>query len=284
MTTNVDPAYHWNGAELDLDAYLERIGYAGEPTPTPETLRLLHRAHTTALPFENFDAVLGRGVALDLAAVQDKMIRHRRGGYCFEHVTLFAAALQRFGFEFTAHTGRVVMGEPTGLRPSTHALLRVRTAADDRIWLCDVGFGAGPLEPYALAPDTGEFPSGDWRFRLEALRGALDSELWALHQFGPSGWIQRYTFTVEPKYRIDFEVGNLYVSTSPRSPFATRPYAQRFHPDVHHELNNRTWNTRYPDGRLETREPTIGELPEILREVFDIELGDEDFGRLEFAD
>ncbi|MET7773559.1 arylamine N-acetyltransferase [Nocardia sp. NPDC005366] len=267
-----DPAYRWNGAVLDLDAYLTRIGFDGERAPTTRTLRRLVHLHTTTIPFENLEIILGRGIALDLETLQDKLIRRRRGGYCYENVGVFAAVLERLGFGVTGLSGRVTMGATEGLRPATHALLRVTTGEDDRIWMVDVGFGAGPLEPYELTESAGEFALGRWRFRLERRVGELGADLWALHQFGRDGWIERYTFTTDPQYRIDYEVGNHFVSTSPRSPFTTRPFVQRFHPDVHYVIDGATLITEYPDGSGDTRELESAELPKILSEIFDIDL------------
>lgn len=272
MNKPTDPSYHWNGADLDLDAYLARLGFDGERTPTLATLRRLVYLHTTSIPFENLEIILGRGIPLDLEALQDKLVRRRRGGYCYENATLFAAALERLGFGVTGLTGRVTMGVGEGLRPATHALLRVTARDDDRVWVCDVGFGRGPLEPYELVSGRGEFTLGAWRFRLERTEGELGRPVWTLHQFGRDGWIDRYTFTEEPQYRIDYAVGNHFVSTSPRSPFTTRPYVQRFHPETHHVLDGTTWTVEHADGSWETREVEPGELSKVLGEVFDIEL------------
>lgn len=265
---------------LDLDAYLTRIGYDGERAPTTAALHALVRAHTTVIPFENVEALLGRPVPLDLVSLQDKLIRRRRGGWCYENAELFAAALDHFGFGVTRLSARVILGPVPDVpnRPATHALLRVTTADDERPWIADVGFGAGPLAPYPLADSGGEFALGAWRFRLEDRDG-----LWVLHQFGRDGWLPRYTFTTEPQFRIDYEVGNHYVATSPHSPFIRRPYAQRFHPDVHHILDGTTWTAEFPDGRAESRELELAELPKILAEVFDIDLDQADADRLTAA-
>ncbi|WP_107655226.1 arylamine N-acetyltransferase family protein [Nocardia suismassiliense] len=284
MSEPTDPAYHWNGADLDLDGYLARIGFDGERAPTLDTLRKLVHAHTTSIPFENLEIILGRTIPLDLKSLQDKLVRQRRGGYCYEHVGLFAAALERLGFGITALHARVTMGATEGLRPATHALLRVTTSDDDRVWLCDVGFGAGPLAPIELSTEVGEFTAGDWRFRLELTRGELDSDLWVLHQFDKDGWHDRYTFAMTPQYRIDFAVGNHFVSTSPRSPFTTRPYAQRFLPDVHRVVDGTTVTTERPDGTSETRQIEATELPKILAEEFDIELTEDDAAALVAGD
>lgn len=276
MTEPTDPSYRWNGADLDLDAYLARIGFDGERAPTLATLRRLVYLHTTSIPFENLEIILGRGIPLDLETLQDKLVRRRRGGYCYENTTLFAAALERLGFGITGLSGRVTMGAGAGLRPATHALLRVTTRDDHRAWLCDVGFGRGPLEPYELVSGRGEFSLGAWRFRLEHAEGPLGRPVWTLYQFGRDGWIDRYTFTEEPQYRTDYAVGNHFVSTSPRSPFTVRPFVQRFHPETHHVLDGLAWTVEHADGSWETREVEPGELPKILNDVFDIDLSDSD--------
>lgn len=272
---------HWGGAELDAAAYFARIGFTGPAEPTAATLRALHAAHTTTIPFENLEPVLKRPVPLDVPSLQDKIVRAARGGYCYENVGLFAATLERIGFGVTGLHGRVSMGAPGSIRPATHALLRVTTADDDRVWLCDVGFGAGPLAPLELIP--GEVRTGDWRFRLERSRGDLDSELWVLHHFARDGWIDRYSFTLNPQYPADYAVGNHFVSTAPRSPFVTRPFVQRFRSDRHEILDDTTWTTEYPDGTAHSRELVPADLPKILATEFDIELGEADAARVAAA-
>ena len=85
-------------------------------TPRWNTLRALHALHPAAIPFENFDPLLGRPVLLDLAALQDKLVRRKRGGYCFEHNTLFRAALEGLGFTVTSLASRV-LGAPRRTAP-----------------------------------------------------------------------------------------------------------------------------------------------------------------------
>jgi N-hydroxyarylamine O-acetyltransferase len=88
---------------LDLGAYLERIGWNGDARSDLATLAALLDAHMTRIPFENLDVLLGRGIRLDLDGLQRKLVDARRGGYCFEHATLFAAALEALGFAPIRH-------------------------------------------------------------------------------------------------------------------------------------------------------------------------------------
>src|SRR2546422_1681671 len=117
---------------IDLDAYFTRIGYAGVRRPTMETLRALHLAHATHISFENLDVLLGRPILLDLESLQAKLVRGRRGGYCFEQNALFAAVLERLGFTVTRLAARVRMGV-TRVLPRTHMALAVEV--DGGSWL-----------------------------------------------------------------------------------------------------------------------------------------------------
>src|SRR5687767_10168065 len=123
---------------FDLAAYLERIGYAGTPHPDRTTLAPLQLAHATHIPFENLDILLQRPVRLDIESLQAKLVEERRGGYCFEHNLLFAAALEAAGFSVTPLAGRVRYRTRRTL-PRTHMLLLVSVGGAD--WIADVGFG-----------------------------------------------------------------------------------------------------------------------------------------------
>ncbi|MGK5637425.1 arylamine N-acetyltransferase family protein [Streptomyces sp. URMC 126] len=268
----------WHGGLLDLDAYLERVGYTGERRPVREVLRALQRAHVTSIPFENFDVLLGNPIPLDVESVQDKLVRRRRGGYCFEHVVLFAAVLERLGFRFTGLLGRVTLGADK-LLPATHALLAVEAEDDGRTWLCDVGFGSGPLEPIELA-DGVEADFEGRRFRVERRPGERGIDDWWLHERRSDGWLDRHTFTLAPHYTIDYVVGSHYVSSHPRSPFVRRPIAQRFAVDRQLSLDAAAVTTLRPDGSRTERKLEADELGACLAEEFGITLPPEDVARL----
>ena len=139
-------------AGFDLDAYLARIGLRGrgssDPPPGVDAVAALLLAHMAAIPFENLDVLLGRGVRVDPDSVFAKLVTARRGGYCFEHGTLFQAALRALGIEAVAHAARVLLVVPKAEAPRTHMFLTVR--ASGRTWVLDPGFGGqGPLVPRA---------------------------------------------------------------------------------------------------------------------------------------
>ncbi|QUG99444.1 arylamine N-acetyltransferase [Saccharopolyspora erythraea] len=261
----------WEGERLDLDAYLARIGYRGDRSPTIETLRALHFAHVTSIPFENLEIVLGRGLPLDLDPLQDKLVRRARGGYCFEHARLFSAVAERLGFGVTGLLSRVSLGSGK-LRPATHAVPLVTTADTDARWLCDVGFGSSPLQPIEFADGT-VMSHGGWTHRLARDGGTGE---WEVQRPAGDGWEDMHHFPLNPAYAIDYVVGNHYVSTHPNSPFVGRVALQRMEPGVLHVLDEMVLTTHRPDGSVEKQTLEAGEVPKAVSEVFGIELDAED--------
>jgi len=263
----------WGVERLDRDAYLNRIAYKGDLTPTAETLRRLHRAHAAAIPFENLDIVLGRGVSLETDAMQEKLLRHERGGYCFEHNLLFAALLERLGFRVRRLAARVQPGKPG---PRTHMLLIVE--ADGAQWLADVGFGAALLEPVRFG-DATTVRQGGWTYRLEH----REDGVWLLRSSTSDGWSDLYGFTLEPQRPIDYVVHNHYTATHPDSPFVGQVVAITTTPEVRNTLRGRELTITRPDGSTESRELAESEFASILRRTFGIVLESNELARLLFS-
>ena len=205
--------------DFPLDEYCERIGTPEAGRATAERLAELQAAHLFAMPFENFDIQLGRGINLDPAHLIDKLIRHRRGGYCFELNGLFLAALHRTGFEARPLLARVhVSGEPTG---RGHQLSLV--TIEGRNWIADVGFGgACPRQPIPLEKGT-ESVQGPLTFRLQS--HGLGNML-QLKQPDDS-WQDLYSFDLTPVVPMDITYGNHFTSTHPASFFTTSRIAVR---------------------------------------------------------
>jgi N-hydroxyarylamine O-acetyltransferase len=189
---------------MDLTAYFQRIG-----TTSREPAALL-AAHIRAIPFENFDVLLGRPPRLDLESLEAKLVRARRGGYCYEHATLFAAVLRELGVTVKTHSARVVMMTPREQSPRTHMFL---TVGDD---VYDPGFGGqAPLVPVPIGGSAGVHRV----VREEGGGIALEME-----QAG--GWQRLWVSTLEHDHPIDFVMANHFTATHPSSPFTQRIMAR----------------------------------------------------------
>src|SRR5262245_4665703 len=138
-----------DGEPVEVDGYCARIGYSGSREPTLALLQAIVAGHTAAIPFENFDVLARRPVRLDRSSLYDKLVRHRRGGYCYEHNLLLLGVLQGLGFRAVGLAARVHRSRPPGVvPPRSHMLLRVDLAEGPH--LADVGFGTAVTAPLAL--------------------------------------------------------------------------------------------------------------------------------------
>lgn len=216
---------------LELAAYLGRIGYSGSVQPSRATLEALHLAHATHIPFENLDILLGRPIRLDLASLQDKLVRGRRGGYCFEQNLLFASVLERLGYSVTRLAARVHYRNQPKV-PRTHIALLARIAG--AAWLADVGFGLEGLllpVPFVAGREARQFA---WSYRVIESEGK-----WTLQSLREQSWTELYSFTLDPCLPVDFEPANHYTSTHPDSRFVRTLTAQLPTPEVRYRLRNR---------------------------------------------
>ncbi len=98
-----------------LADYFSRISYTGPAEPTLDVLAALVAAHNRSIPFENLDPLMGVPVAdLGTDALFDKLVRRRRGGYCFEQNGVMEYVLSQLGFGVDALGGRVVWMNTSG--------------------------------------------------------------------------------------------------------------------------------------------------------------------------
>jgi N-hydroxyarylamine O-acetyltransferase len=252
---------------FDLEAYLARIAYAGPRAPTVDVLHALVAAHAQAIPFENLDVLLGRGIDLASDALFDKLVRRRRGGYCFEQNSLFMEALAALGFRVTPLSARVRIDRPREfLPPRTHLFLRVEL--DGQSWLADVGVGALSLTRAIRFDVEGEQPTPH-----EPRRIVREGDRW-FHQarLGDS-WTDVYEFTGEEMPPVDREVANWFTSAHPQSHFRNRLIVARAAPEGRRvTLQNDGLKIRERDGSATVR--TIAspqELLVVLREHFGLD-------------
>ena len=74
---------------MDVNLYLDRIGFKGNVEPSLQVLANLQKRHLLTVPFENLDIHYGIPIKLDTALFFDKIVINKRGGFCYELNGLF---------------------------------------------------------------------------------------------------------------------------------------------------------------------------------------------------
>lgn len=199
--------------------YLQRIGAAVPPAPTAEGLRELHLRHLRTVPFENLSIHLGEQIVLEEATLVDKIIRRRRGGFCYELNGLFAELLRALGFEVTLLAAYVVIGDNLHGPPFDHMALVVDL---DERYLADVGFGEHSTYPLRLdCQEAQQDPAGEF-LMVDAPGGDID--VWRNGK-------PRYRLETRPRTLTDFVPTCWWQQSSPDSHFTRGPTCSRITED-----------------------------------------------------
>jgi N-hydroxyarylamine O-acetyltransferase len=249
---------------LNVKAYLERINYHGSLAPTAETLRELQVAHLLAVPFENLSIHARQPIILDDEALFTKIVKQRRGGFCYEANGLFAALLRALGFDVRMLSASVVNAEG-GFGPDfDHMALMVSL---EQRWLADVGFGDSFLEPLLL-DERGEQAQGSRAYRILP-EGA---HLILMQRDDEEGeWKAQYRFTLQNYTYADYAEMCRYHQTSPQSHFTRGRICSRATPQGRVTLSEMRFITTTEKGdKMERILTSQEEYAAVLREHFGI--------------
>lgn len=199
------------GRQIALDAYLERIRYAGPCVADAATLAALQRAHLMTVPFENLDIHWERPIIVDIDRFYSKVVVERRGGFCYELNGLFNELLKRLGYETRLVSARVFNSGVHGPE-FDHAAIIARAADDE--YLVDVGFGAFSAEPLRYVFDVEQYDANGWFM----IRGRDDGYIEVMKR-DDGIWRSEYIFKDVPRQLSEFGEMCDFQQYSPESHF-----------------------------------------------------------------
>lgn len=197
---------------FSLPAYFDRIGFQGEAKLDLATLISLMRHQLRAVPFENLDVQAGKVISLVPEHIVDKIVHHRRGGYCYEVNGIFSMALQALGIPYRYVAARPMFYQAR--RPRTH--MAIIATVDGVDWLCDLGFGSYGLRApiridtfdVEVAQDHDTFMLGKSEVGEIVLKAKVEGE-----------WTNQYGFDLSRQEWVDFAPANYMNSTHPEAIF-----------------------------------------------------------------
>jgi N-hydroxyarylamine O-acetyltransferase len=246
---------------MNIDAYLDRIQVSGPLPPTLETLKRVHAAHLRAIPYENLDVQFGRPVTIERAAIFDKIVNRRRGGWCYEMNGLLGSALGELGFKVTRATGAVMREMFGQATEANHLVLRVEM--EEGLYLADVGFGDGPIEPIRIV--EGDFTAGGLPFSVSR----VDENWWRLRNH-PFGGASSFDFNLAPASEAQLAAKCDELQYGPQSHFVQNLFCFRFRKNSVVGVRGRVVRTVTPEGYEDRVLNSADELVRFFDEELDL--------------
>ena len=203
---------------MEIERYLERIGYKGNTRPTLELLTLLQKKHLLSVPFENLDIHYKVPIELNTRDIYEKIITKRRGGFCYELNSLFGELLKSLGFDVKMISARVFSQEKQIFSPEFDHLAII-AKIDSIDYLTDVGFGEFAFTPLKIELNTIQ---DDERgaFMIER----YDDRYYKVAKRVTENWIPEYMFTLKERELSEFGEMCHYNQTSPLSHFTQNKF------------------------------------------------------------
>ena len=251
---------------MDVDAYLDRIGYHGPTEPSETVLRRLHRKHMLSVPFEDLDIHAHRPIVLSQSAFHNKIVRDHRGGFCYELNGSFANLLEKLGFQVSMLSARVAKKTGGFGAEFDHMTLLVQL---EQPWLADVGFGDSFTEPKRLDVSEAQKDHGaDYR-----LTGKNNWTLLSRRKRGSRTWEPQYKFTLRPRRLSDYGPRCRWQQTSPKSHFTQNRFCSRLTPNGRITVTGKEFIITSNGKRVERPVKSSDEFAMLLSRHFGIDLG-----------
>lgn len=208
--------------QIPLEEYLDRLGISME-VPGLRFLKKIHKAHLFKVPFENLDIHYNKRIELNVKPIFEKVIRQKRGGFCYELNTLILHLLNQLGFKVYLASARVFQEE--GLSPEFDHMIIILEWEEDT-YLVDVGFGKLFVEPKKIIANQPQLDyTTYYKFEQD-----VDGHWLLKRSKDNADYKPIYQFDLQPRELIEFLSRCDFHQESPNSHFKqTKLITQLFH-------------------------------------------------------
>lgn len=195
---------------MDQKQYLNRLNISHD-RPSLENLAALQKQHLQTIPFENLDVIRKVPIYLNLNTIYQKVVKDRRGGYCYELNGLFHSLLTKLGYDAHLISATVLRPNNEWAKADTHAAILVYL---DQPYLVDVGFGA--TTPRAPVPLSGSVKTSIGEtYTIEQ----QTNDIFHLIREADHSSRVLYQFNRQKKELVDFHEGCVFNQVSKDSTF-----------------------------------------------------------------
>lgn len=222
------------------DAGLQRGLY------TPAQAAVVLKEFAKLFLFENFDVVNQNKDKITPEFIQNKMLKNRRGGLCYELNSLLYLVLKELGFEVSIGIGTVNL-EGNWATERTHVIVLLQIAG--KKYIADTGFG-NRLALYPLELNGGIVHSSAGSFKLRSLKtekGSIAMEM----QNSSGEWEVHYAFNWNPEPWKELDRVKLDIHHRPQSAFNKVPLIATLLKDRTLSINSERLYCKWIDGREE---------------------------------
>ena len=203
-------------SNMEVQKYLDRIGFQGNIEISLACLTKLQRFHQLAVPFENLDVFTNRKKKLIVEDLFQQIVVRRRGGWCHELNGLFSWLLRTLGFDVTVVSANYFDPETGKFKGEfDHMTLVVRLAGQE--YLTDVGFGniGQPYDPLRMTEDRphqqagGEYQlcrRGNFWLLQQQVRNVVGHHHPQMNQANlQDAWRTLFRYDMQPRELEDFQ-------------------------------------------------------------------------------
>jgi len=139
---------------MDVQKYLNRIGFKGETEVSLACLTKLQNCHQRSVPFENLDIFTERKKVLSYEILYEQIVTKKRGGWCHELNGLFSWLLNQLGFNVQLISAQYFdQDKQEFCKVFDHMVIIIQL--EDQKYLSDVGLGniREPLDPIRITQE-----------------------------------------------------------------------------------------------------------------------------------
>ncbi len=249
---------------MNKNKYLSRLGAEKfEISVNLETLNFLQKQHLLRIPFENLDIHWKTPIVLDTEKFYEKIIKKRRGGFCYELNGLFYQLLKEIGFKSKIISARVASGN--GKFGAEYDHLAILTEIDGEEFLVDVGFGDFSAEPLKFVLDA-EQEDENGTFLI----GKFDEDYFEVFKKDGDEWKSEYIFKDLARDLSEFTGMCNFHQTSPESHFTRGKVCSILTNDGRKTLTGKKFIETKNGKKIETNVDSEEDFSEILEKEFKI--------------
>ena len=251
---------------MNVKEYLERINIKTIQQPSYSFLAQLQLKHMMAVPFENLDIRQGLKIVLDERRFYEKIVRRRRGGFCYELNGLFQRLLAELGFAVSIVSGRVYNASKDRFGPEfDHIVLVVHLG---KTFVVDVGFGDGFRKPLALPDGSVQDVSGNYRIKPPD----PGQDVYLLQRMDENDWQPLYSFTLQSRKLSDFSEMCEFNQTSPSTFFTQETFCSLATEKGRVTLSDDALTITEGDNQKKVAVTSPEQFEQLLVEIFEISL------------